>query len=404
MSSFESGLVAGPATAGPLRSVPSPVVIDDALVLEVLSLLPGASGAAAVAQAALTPLLEVQGVRAAAVVVRSGKDVVVRGSAGYDCGSMAAGATLPLDAGLPVTQAARTGRPVVQGTGPSWVALPFGRGCDTGALLLSFVGPPPRSSAEVGRVTRIAHAVGDALHRERRHEDASAELGLVTAQLAARDAGDAGCDVTTRSVPYAGAVGGDTVLCLSDGRGGHWMLAADVCGSGLPAAVTGRTVEAALIALAPYVDTAAGLLAAADRAIRTAIGTASFVTAVVVRVADGRLDVASAGHPLPLLLTPGAVHQIEVDPGLPLALDSPEAAQRRGASLALPHDSVLLLYTDGLTDRRGLDGPRPAEALELAAGLPLDDLEAAADALLARADAVGAPSDDVSVLLARLRP
>lgn len=403
MSSFESALFAGPAAADPLRSVPSRVLVDDELVVEVLSLLAAASGSAAVAHAALPPLLQVEGIRATAVVVRSGSRAVVLGSAGYDCGSMAPGAPLPLGAGLPVTQAVRTGRPVVQGGGPSWVAVPFGRGRDTGALLVSLVGTPPQAP-EVARLARVARAIGDALHRERRHEDALAELGLVTARLAAREPGDAGCDVAARSVASAGVVGGDTVRCLPDGRGGHWLLAADVCGAGLAAAVTSRTVEAALIALAPYVDTAADLLTACDRTIRAAVGTESFVTAVVVRVADGRLDVASAGHPLPLLLAAGAVHQIQVEPGLPLALASDEAAQRRGASLALPHDSVLLLYTDGLTDRRGLDGPRPAEALELAAGLPLDDLEAAADALLARADAVGAPSDDVSVLLARLRP
>lgn len=404
LTSFDSGVVAGPAAAGPLRSVPSPVRVDDDLVVEVLAAVAGASGSTGVAQSALPPLLEVEGVRAAAAVVRAGSNVLVLASAGYDCGSMAPGATLPLDAGLPVTQAVRTARAVLQGTGPGWVAVPFGRGRDTGALLLSFAGPPPQTAVEVARLTRIARAVGDALHRERRHEDALAELDVVTARLATRDAGDAGCDVTTRSVPYAGAVGGDSVLCLSDGRGGHWLLAADVCGSGLPAAVTGRTVEAALVALAPYVETAADLLTAADRSIRTAIGAESFVTAVVVRAAHRRLDVASAGHPLPLLLTSAAVRHLEVEPGLPLALDTDAPVARRSASVPMPDDAVLLLYTDGLTDRRGLDGPRPADALQLAEGLPLDDLEAAADALLQAADAVGAASDDVSVLLARLEP
>ena len=62
----------------------------------------------------------------------------------------------------------------------------------------------------------------------------------------------------------------------------------------------------------------------------------------------------------------------------------------------------MLLHTDGLTERRGPDGVRLLDAASLARGLPAG-LEAAADALLAAADAVGPAEDDVSVLLARRR-
>ena len=126
----------------PAARTPPAERLDDALVLDVLSRLAGAGSAADVAAAVLAPLVELDGVRAACVVVRDGEDAVVVGSAGYDCDSMAPGARLPLGAGLPVTEAVRTGRTVVQGTGPSWAAVPSGR-VRRGALLLSLTDPPP---------------------------------------------------------------------------------------------------------------------------------------------------------------------------------------------------------------------------------------------------------------------
>jgi anti-sigma regulatory factor (Ser/Thr protein kinase) len=62
---------------------------------------------------------------------------------------------------------------------------------------------------------------------------------------------------------------------------------------------------------------------------------------------------ASAGHPPPLLVTPdGEVSFLEGARSWPLGVD---VARSRGqaASAALPPGSLLLLYTDGLVERRG---------------------------------------------------
>ncbi len=95
-----------------------PVVVPSAVLVDALSALAGAGDRLAVAEATLPLLVELPGVRAAAVVERAGPDVVVQGSAGYGCGDMGPGARLPLDAGLPVTEAVRTGLTVVPG-GPA---------------------------------------------------------------------------------------------------------------------------------------------------------------------------------------------------------------------------------------------------------------------------------------------
>lgn len=403
MASSERDVAAVPAP-GLSAAAGVRAAFDAALVLEVLEQLVGAHGEQDVAAAALPPLLRVPGVRAAAVVVRERASAVVVGSAGYDCGSMAPGAALPLDAGLPVTEALRRRTVVVQGTGPSWVAVPFsGTRTRTGALLVSLDAPPPRSPAELWRLERIARAVGQGLRRAAADEQASAELALLRAGTTHLIASVPGWDVAVRCLPWDSGVSGDVVVCAPDGRGGHWWMVADVCGSGLAAAVVARTVHATLAALAEHADGPAALLAAAERALRPALPPDSFVTALVVRTVDGRLDVATAGHPPPVLLTAGGARTVPVEPRPPLGVEAVDVPTCRQASFGLDADAVLVLHTDGLLDRRGDDGPCDADLPTLLRGLPADDVQSLADAVLAAAGAVGVAGDDVSLLVARPR-
>lgn len=403
---FEQDVVGHRPLAGP-RPVPPRLDgrFDAALVIDILALLGAARSPADVAAAAASVLLELPDVRAVALVAGEGAEAVVVDSAGYSCGSMAAGAVLPLDAGLPVTQAIRTGRTVVQGNGPSWVAAPYGRGrrarAAAGALLLSLDGAPPRAAEDLARLRRVARGLGDALQRAGEHERDRRDLAQVTASLGPPVRVVGGWDVTTRSISHDGEVGGDALLCLPDGRGGQWLIATDVCGSGVAAAVVARSVEATCTALAPYAEGPAALLAGADRVLRPLVSAGRFVTALAVHVVGGRLTVASAGHPEPVLLTAGGARSVVLEPGLPLALEVDCAAAWEAASVPLPDGAVVMLHTDGLVDRRGPTGACTADIRRLVCGLPLDDLEALADAVLAGAELVGRAGDDASVMLAR---
>ncbi|MBW3639054.1 MAG: serine/threonine-protein phosphatase [Actinobacteria bacterium] len=371
------------------------------LLTDILAALAGADTAGSVAAAGLPLLLEQPGVRACAVLVRNASDAVVLASAGYDCGTMAAGMTLPLDAGLPVTEAISTSRLVVRGTGPSWVAVPFGRR-RTGALLLSLTSAPPGAAEDLARLHRLARALGDALERAGRQERAVVELADVALRLAPALPTGAGLDVAVRCLPIEGAVGGDVALCLPDPRGGHWLFVADVCGAGLLGALTARSVATAAVAVAPFVDGPEQLLAAVERAVRPDVGAGSFVTAVAAHLTGGRLRVASAGHPPPLLLTATAVVTLSLDPGEPLALEIGAGVARRTTTYDLPVDAVLLLHTDGLTDRCTDAGTRVVEALELVSAGCDGSLDAIADCVLAAAQTAGEAGDDVSLLLVRV--
>lgn len=60
---------------------------------------------------------------------------------------------------------------------------------------------------------------------------------------------------------------------------------------------------------------------------------------------------SSAGHPPPLVVLPdGATHYLEAEPGLPLRVDV--TLPRPDHSRALPPGSTVILYTDGLVERR----------------------------------------------------
>lgn len=116
-------------------------------------------------------------------------------------------------------------------------------------------------------------------------------------------------------------------------------------------------------------------------------------------VGTGEVTIASAGHPAPLVFSPGPVHALEVDPGPPLGVD-PEASfpTRRHR---LPGATRLLLYTDGV-----VEWPRESSTGELTLELALSaHADAAADTV---ADHVLAPvlppvrrpaSDDAALLV-----
>ncbi|WP_328224290.1 SpoIIE family protein phosphatase [Streptomyces sp. NBC_00104] len=140
-----------------------------------------------------------------------------------------------------------------------------------------------------------------------------------------------------------------------------------------------------------------------------AITTVSMATLVLARV-EGHPDAGpwtlrwtSAGHPPPLLLTPGGhARYLEGGQGLLLgAPPDPGAGSRPNAAQPLPPGSTLLLYTDGLIEIPGSDldtglGRLRHHALALA-DAPLDTL---CDELLARMPPGSA--DDVALLALRM--
>jgi PAS domain S-box-containing protein len=108
------------------------------------------------------------------------------------------------------------------------------------------------------------------------------------------------------------------------------------------------------------------------------------------------LELASAGHPPPLLLEPGGHRFVDLDVGPPLGFSTD--AHGGHTTIPFPVGATLLLYTDGLVERRGeaiQDGlDRLARA---AAAVELDDVVATRDAVIA--SCIGLRDDDLCLLV-----
>ena len=387
--------LAGPLGDGPEREASAAdLVLPPEALAALLAALSRAERPEDVAAAALLPLVELDAVRAGAVVLLGRRDVQVLVSAGYPCGTFAPGARLPLDSGLPVTEAARTGRAVLQGRGPSWVAVPLHvAGRCVGALLLSLHGRLPDEPV-LAALRRLAAALGPAIGRAQRTKGRDDELAVLEALLAPDPAcGLPGCDVVVRTSPFGGRLGGDVVECVPD-SGGGWLLVADVVGRGAQAAPVAHALRAAVQACAPGAHGPADVVRALERVVPRA--AESLVTALVVRVDGDRALLCSAGHPPPLLVLDGAVEPVPVEPGLPLGtgLGSPGGPV---VPLALA-GGVLVVWSDGLLDRDD-EVDLPA-LLGRCCGDDLDDL---AGAVLAGCDDAGPAQDDLSLVLLRPR-
>lgn len=197
-------------------------------------------------------------------------------------------------------------------------------------------------------------------------------------------------------------VGGDRFDAFSRPDGTITLTVGDVTGHGLDAAVIMGKLQNALRAYATEGHGPAATLRLAHELLR---GWKSplFATAVVAGLdpAAGVLRWASAGH-LPMLLDNGAADTRFLEcPAAPL-LGFPFGFEITEYETELSPGASLVLYTDGLVERRvepidaGLD--RLAEAVRAAANLPGED---AGDLILSHMLGDDEHEDDVCLRLCR---
>ncbi|KES05990.1 histidine kinase [Streptomyces toyocaensis] len=197
-------------------------------------------------------------------------------------------------------------------------------------------------------------------------------------------------------------VGGDwyDVVPLPDGRIG--IVVGDCVGRGLAAAAVMGQLRSACRALLLQ-DAAPGrVLTALDRFAAGVPGARSTTVFCGVLSPDtGRLTYASAGHPPGILAPPdGGVRLLDEGRSVPLAVrpgrDRPEGI------CTVPARATLLLYTDGLVERRRRPltvGIRQAgEAVQAGRAAAVGDL---ATRVMARLAPAGGYDDDVALLLYR---
>ncbi|GGS78759.1 SpoIIE family protein phosphatase [Streptomyces griseoviridis] len=202
-------------------------------------------------------------------------------------------------------------------------------------------------------------------------------------------------------------VGGDWYDSFILPGGGTAVVIGDVTGHNLDAAIAMSQLRSMLRGIAVDRQEPPGIvLRRLDLANHSLYreATATCLYGLVKGSPDGPWELvhSSAGHPPPLLVTRrGDARYLEEGSGLLLGMDP--TVPRRSAHTVLPAGSTLLLYTDGLIERRDESLDRGLARLRRhAAELAREPLETFCDELLI---GLGADSaDDIAVLAVRPAP
>ncbi|MER6346027.1 PP2C family protein-serine/threonine phosphatase [Streptomyces sp. NPDC001595] len=274
-----------------------------------------------------------------------------------------------------------------------------------GVVTLTAPGPrfdPDASVMLVELVRRVAVALDNARSYERYRDTAEA---LQRAQLTELPAAS-GLLLTARYLPAAWGmnIGGDWYDAFLQPDGSLLAVIGDVTGHGLHAAVVMGQLRTALRAYAIESNSPGEILTRLHRMLRH-LQPELYATAMIARFRPGEPQVvwSSAGHPPAVVRgADGTVRVLDTKPGVMLGI--PVEYEYEDHRADLPVGSSLVLYTDGLVERRAEGIDRGIERLGQALGaLSPPELEqdpdAAADALLKPLLHDSERDDDVCLLL-----
>jgi hypothetical protein len=293
-------------------------------------------------------------------------------------------------------------RPMLEARGLGsllWLPLIDAAGRQTGVILLAWRQRDPRLSAsDLETSTRFASLGARAISGSERVQAQAEVLHQIQALLLETPTPwSAGYHVAVRyqSASTLAEIGGDFYDVVEVGEAGADGLAfviADARGKGLEASSLAAVLKGAFRTLAGEGAGPAGTLVRLDRLVAREGGDEDFVTALAGRVfPNGRVVLASAGHPVPLGIGAPLHPRIAAPLGLGTRPDDAFGLLRPGQRL--------ICYTDGLVEARNPDGEfiDPA-ALDRAMGAStLDDV---LDELVATVErhSAGRHADDLALL------
>ncbi|MGA8115002.1 MAG: GAF domain-containing SpoIIE family protein phosphatase [Actinocatenispora sp.] len=269
-----------------------------------------------------------------------------------------------------------------------------------GVMHVGTLVPRRFSDEDVRLLQLVADRAALATQVRRSNLDRAAALALQRSLLPGRLPTLPGLELAARYVPSDhGGVSGDwyDVFLLDGDR--LCLVMGDVVGHGLPAAIVMGRLRSALRAYALETDDPAEVITRLDRKIQHfEPGITATALYLVVDPGLHQFRISVAGHPPPVLATPGkptTVLDIPADLPLGVLLESP----RHSSTVPLDPDSLLCLYTDGLIERRhqslrdGIDGLCAAVAV----APPAEVCAKVMAALVSTRD----PDDDVALLALR---
>ena len=214
-----------------------------------------------------------------------------------------------------------------------------------------------------------------------------------------------GLEMAARYLPGArgAAIGGDWYDVLERPDGRVALVVGDVAGHGLRAAASMGQLRNAFRAYGMVEASPAEVVARINRLVMS--GVEQVMATVLYLVLDretGEVAFSAAGHPPPLVIAPDGPRFLEGGRSVPIGAADP--AVFREATAVLPPGSSLLLYTDGLVERRDTPLDERLDQLAAAAGSADDDLGGLCERVIAGVLGDADPGDDVALLAVRPLP
>jgi hypothetical protein len=293
---------------------------------------------------------------------------------------------------------------------PGAVAAPLWVRCRATAVLVATQDPTgavEELARSVAPSFELASGYTDVVDRARRVRRASAAAEVQQDLLAPRIAPIAGGQVAGSLLP-AYDVGGDW-FDHAENPEGAWLTVADAMGKGPRAAAVSALALAALRGARRAGDSLEECCRAVHETV-LALGAfePTYLTAVVAtwHAPSRTFAWVCCGHPRPLLVpASGAPEDLEGNAGIPLGIElgAMRAFERNQRHLE-PGDRIVL-YSDGITERRTPGGRLGVDGLVRAIGGAADD-SAVATAMAVEHAVVGASdapiSDDATQLVLRV--
>ncbi len=360
------------------------------------------------------------------VVDSDGRVIHTIGWRGYSDETVAPWRTFPVGADFPLAQVFRRSRAIYAGADAIHARYPalagelggtghrsfaftplVAAGRPLGVAVFSWERAVEPSAEERTFLETLASQCGQALDRARRYEtERTIAETLQRSVLPETLPSMEGVQVAARYLPGTAAmdVGGDwfDTIPLHDGR--LAFVVGDVVGKGVTAASTMAQLRNGLRALALDSSSDATTVTKLNRLLE-GYTDAPFATLAYLTV-DPQLrsaSVISAGHLPPLVVSvAGEVSFLESGRGLPLGVDADSVYEPWHG--VLEPGSLVVLYTDGLVERRDQSLDAGLDWLARSAARAPHEPEQFVDAVLADLIGGGERGDDIALLAVRLDP